>query len=403
MLLRSSSRKGFLIVTPLWQTLARWCVLVGALGLAMPYLFYPALLWGLGRGNRDKKKKEKKEKEKMETLAACRPKVSLVLTYVNEGPLLTERIENLFDTDWPHALLEVIAVSDDADSRSRESLREAAARRKVVVLDRKRAQGKTACQNAGVEAATGEVLVFTDANTRFTPRTLPRLVEALADPTVGCAAGRLEYDGPGGGETAYWSFETWLRQLEARVDGPIGAHGAVYALRRADYVPLPDEVLGDLVEPLLQRLIHGRRTAHVPEARAFETPPNGWRSVFRRKRRIFLRAWHSLRLLAPLANPWRHPLPSIFFLGHKLLRWLSFVFLALLFLGLPLASTTGTPFVLLGEGGFFAIALLGLALGWEGLPLAAPLYLLCLWAAQAAAFAAWLRGETAARWVPQHG
>jgi hypothetical protein len=77
------------------------------------------------------------------------------------------------------------------------------------------------------------------------------------------------------GVGAYWRYEKWLRARESAIDSTLGATGAIYALRRACWHPLPDgTILDDVLAPM-RAVLDGWRVVFEPAARAFDvTAPN---------------------------------------------------------------------------------------------------------------------------------
>lgn len=57
--------------------------------------------------------------------------------------------------------------------------------------------GYYALKNAGANAATGEIVFFTDLDCHPGPNAIGALIEAFANPEVACVAGRSMYDGSG--------------------------------------------------------------------------------------------------------------------------------------------------------------------------------------------------------------
>src|SRR4030095_12136241 len=112
--------------------------------------------------------------------------------------------------------------------------------------------GKTAAQNAAVAVAAGEIILFSDATTAYSPDVLRQMVPNFADSSVGCVAGRLEYIDPsksstGRGAVSYWNYELLLRRYESRVCSLIGASGCLYAVRKSAYKTLRDEACSDFL------------------------------------------------------------------------------------------------------------------------------------------------------------
>lgn len=320
------------------------------------------------------------------------------------GHRIRQRVEDLRGNGYPLDRLQILAISDgplpgrenlERDLRSPRPL--AGGGHDVSVAELPEPAGKTAAQNAAVKLATGEILVFTDADTRLRRGALAALVRPLADPEVGCASGRLEYVGSSM-EAIYWAYESWLKWAENRLGSLLGANGALYAVRTRDYASLPSFALADLAEPLYQ-LCQGRRTVWVPAAVALEELPEApARGTFARKRRIALRALSTLPLIAPVLNLKARPAVALLFLSHKVLRWFTWA---------PLIGLYFSAFVLSADPFFARVALAQLAFYfygagiYAGLPMAAlPAYVTEVAAAQLVATGQWLAGRREPAWRP---
>src|SRR3954454_2905590 len=113
-----------------------------------------------------------------------RKTVTVLVAAHNEEEVIEAKIENVRWTDYPQSQIEIVVVSDGSTDGTAEAARRAGADR---VLDLPRV-GKITALNAGVEAASGEILVFTDADSLFRPETLEQLSANFADPSVGCVS-----------------------------------------------------------------------------------------------------------------------------------------------------------------------------------------------------------------------
>ena len=290
--------------------------------LLYTYLFFPIVLFLLSLF----KKSSPLPKDKDE------PMVSAIFSYVNEDlDTVTERIECLLDNGYEK--LEVLVVADGKSNIPLTNLRDKYKELPVTILESLEHRGKTAAQNLAAKEAQGEILLFTDANTKFSKGAVKQLVCTLSKDDVGCAVGQLTYQGRGA-EASYWSIENWLKILESRFYSILGANGAIYALRRCHYIELPPFALSDFVEPILILLFHDKKTVFVPRALAFEDVPRGYGTTFTRKGRIVLRALKSLPLIVPALNPLRNVRLAYLVWSHKILRWSS----AFLVLGLLLGA-----------------------------------------------------------------
>lgn len=201
--------------------------------------------------------------------------LSIVLVVANEEKRIAARIENLLASDWDLERLELIVVSDGSEDRTPEIVEElAVARPNIKLLRLSSRQGKANGLNQGIAMAKGEVIIFADARQHFPTDTIPRLVKALEASGVGAVSGRLVVGGGGSavgqGVGSYWEMETRLRHAESQVDSCIGCTGAVYALRKELFRPIPpDTLLDDVVIPM-QVVLQGWRVLYEPDALAHD-------------------------------------------------------------------------------------------------------------------------------------
>jgi hypothetical protein len=336
------------------------------------------------------------------------PSLTVIFSFVAEGSgesgldpetaaSVRRRVADILACGYPRERLRIVAVGDGATAGVEGLQAEFEAQGEpVLVLALAVRRGKTAAQNLAVRHAAGDVLVFTDADTRFLPGALEAVVRPLRHPDVGCVSGRLTYEGASM-EGLYWRYEMALKQAESRLHSLIGANGALYALRRADYAELPDWALSDLVEPLYQ-LFEGRRTALALDAVAVEAVGLQPGEAFRRKRRITLRALGSLLLVMPALDVMRRPLTALLFVAHKLLRWFSW----LPALGLAVSSAALSSQPPYGWAAAAQAAFYGYGAGARlGLPGAAlPAYIVEVVVAQLAAGVDWVAGRRLVTWPP---
>jgi len=252
--------------------------------------------------------------------ASFRPRVTVVIAAFREAATIAGKLESLAQQRYPAELIDVVVACDGSDDGTPEVARAAAerslcGRAQVLALPVRR--GKPQALNAGVAAATGEVLVLTDARQPLSPEAIEALVEDLSDETVGAAGGELVLggDAPAG---AYWRYEALIRRWEGASGSTVGVSGALWAIRRALWQPLPGEtILDDLLQPMRVRLA-GRRVCFEPRARAFDTAAPSKRE-FQRKVRTLSGNFQLLLLEPRLLSPWANP-SWLDFVSHKLCR-----------------------------------------------------------------------------------
>lgn len=251
------------------------------------------------------------------------PFVTLVVAAYNEEASIAEKLENILALDYLREKLQVIVASDGSTDRTNEIVARYADRG-IALLPLPRV-GKAAALNAAVAAATGEILVFSDANSLYAPDALRALVRPFADPQVGGVAGNQVYVTPGEaspsgeGERGYWSFDRWLKFYESEAGNTISATGAIYAIRRHLFQPVPEGVTDDFVTSV-RVIAQGYRLVFAPEAVAYEPVAKTEKVEFGRKVRVITRGLRGVWMVRELLNPFRYGFYAVQLFSHKVLR-----------------------------------------------------------------------------------
>jgi cellulose synthase/poly-beta-1,6-N-acetylglucosamine synthase-like glycosyltransferase len=336
------------------------------------------------------------------------PSVTVIITAYNEERDLAAKLENTLALDYPQASLEVIVASDCSSDRTDEIVREFAAR--GVRLHRQPERlGKTAAQNAAVEQARGEIILFSDATTLYQKDVLRALMPNFADATVGCATGRVIYtdsaeSSVGHGTRSYWSYEFLLKKHESSVCSLIGVCGCLYAVRRSAYVPLYHEACSDFI--IATKMVEqGLRAVYEPDAVCMEETNERAGKELKVRVRIITQTFSDLWRNRAMLNPLRSGFYAIELLSHKVMRYLVPLFLiAILAATITLAPRSIFYAVaLIGQVGFYGAAFLAWLLERFGLHsrlLAIPQYFVLGNLASLIAFYKFLRGERYVRWEP---
>ncbi len=292
------------------------------------------------------------------------PLVSVVLVAFNEEQRITPRLKNLLASVWPAEKLEIIVVSDGSTDTTVTRVKELGDAR-VRVLDRRDRAGKAACVNVGVAEARGEIVVFCDARQSFAPETIRELVSNFADTEVGAASGELFIDpsasSVGGGVDAYWKLEKFIRAAESRWHSCIGCTGAVYAVRRALFEPVPDDTLLDDVVVPIGITARGYRVLYDTSAPAFDPQPLDPSRERARKQRTLAGNFQMLFRHPGWLLPWTHG-RWWQLISHKYLRIAAPVFMAVLLCANFFLRDAG-PFYaacLLAQCIFYGLAALGM-------------------------------------------
>ncbi|WP_420348100.1 glycosyltransferase [Pelagibius sp.] len=253
--------------------------------------------------------------------------LSLAFCAYNEAATLPEKIENLRRLRQAEPALEILAYSDGSADDTARLLEAEGDWIRVFASDQR--LGKSHGMNTLVQAARGDLIVFTDANVLVEPAALQAVRRSFMDPRIGCVCGRLVYTNPDEGATAatgalYWRLEESIKSLESRSGSTMGADGALFAVRRSLYPMVPPDIIDDMFVSL-SILCDGYRVVRDPELLAFERSATDSGDEFRRKVRIACQAFNCHRLLWPRLR--RLSRSDLFkYISHKLLRWFGIYF-----------------------------------------------------------------------------
>src|SRR5688572_10245906 len=295
---------------------------------------------------------------------AIEPVVSIVVGAYNEAERIDGRLENLLALDYPADRLEIVVGSDGSTDATVERARRYE-QFGVTVHEFATRRGKPAVLNAVTPIVNGDIVLFADARQRFEPGTLRALVANFADPQVGAVSGELILEPAAGAATAghgaafYWRYEKFIRQAESRTDSTVGATGAIYAIRRALFEPIPeDSLLDDMLVPL-RITRRGYRVLFEPAARAYDSTSASASQEFARKARTIAGNFQLLARERWVFNPFHN---RLWFetISHKALRLtLPLLHAALFAANVAAAGVSPYQWLLAGQLAFYACAIAG--------------------------------------------
>jgi cellulose synthase/poly-beta-1,6-N-acetylglucosamine synthase-like glycosyltransferase len=333
------------------------------------YFGYPLLLWALQAVFRSSRQTQPVE-----------PSVSLLVAAYNEAAVIADKIRNSLALDYPADKLEIVVASDGSKDATAEIVNSFVADtngERVRLLNYTQNRGKMAVLNDAVRELRGDIVAFSDASSMLAADSLRILVQSFNDPDVGAASGvyrllKKDQAQLGAQEDLYWKYETFLKVQEAKLGAFTGAHGSLYAIRRALY-PFPSEntINDDFTIPM-RILERGHRVAYEPAAVAYEEAHE--MEGFSRRVRITAGNIEQLREIKSLIWP---PRPFVLFclLSHKTGRLLVPVFMLIaLITNIILRGQFPYNWLLLGQGIFYGLAVLGAMISLKPKVLRLPYY-----------------------------
>jgi len=294
-----------------------WPILFWSSVIWLSYIYfgYPLLLWLAGFWN----------EFHPEFRDDYFPKVSVLISARNEEKDIGWKVSESLSWNYLPDRLELIIASDASEDRTDEILQSFKdSRLKYVRMDSR--VGKNEALNRLAQLATGDLLLFTDANTHIGKECLRGMVRYFADPRVGCVTGTEHTQtenqelAVSSGTRAYLNYELLIDQLESRVGSVIVCDGSLFAIRRSLFHQLQPDLANDLELPLWIGNA-GYALLCDPAAIAIETAMRSSREEYDRKRRIcgqgFLGLWRLRHCLRGFRT-WQ-------FFSRKVLRWLALI------------------------------------------------------------------------------
>ena len=338
------------------------------------------------------------------------PPVSIIIAAHNEVEVIGARLDNLLALDYPSDALEIVIASDGSTDGTDEVVAGYTGRGVRLVAPGR--VGKGAALEAAVALSSGEILVFSDANSQYAPDAVRALVRPFADPAVGGVAGNQVYlperksDATELGERGYWDFDRLVKRSQSAAGSVTSGTGAIYAIRREHFGPIPEGVTDDMLDTI--RVVDdGRRLVFAEDAMAYEPVAPSGELEFRRKVRVMTRSFRCLILMRRLFDPRRTGWYAIQLFWHKVMLRTAALPLVALAVVSPTLWGSGLLYRLatIGQMTCYALAAAGIAVVRRPVgrhpALAVPAYFTMVNIASLRALLNLVRGERIDRWVPE--
>ena len=251
------------------------------------------------------------------------PSVSFIITAYNEEARIKQKIENSLEQDYPKDKLEIIIASDCSSDKTDEIVK-SFKDKGIKLIRAPERKGKENAQKHAVDAAGGEILVFSDVATILKPNAISNIVDNFKDPSIGCVSSEdkfIDKDGNVSGEGAYVKYEMFLRKLESKVNTLVGLSGSFFAARREVCKNWAIDLQSDF-NTLLNSIKLGLKGISDPNSIGYYENIADEKKEFNRKTRTVLRGISVLMRNLSLLNPIKYGLFSWQLFSHKLCRWL---------------------------------------------------------------------------------
>lgn len=296
------------------------------------------------------------------------PTVTVMVAAYNEEDIIEQKIENTLQLNYPKDKIQLIFITDGSSDRTENII---SGYNEVTLLHEDVRSGKMAAIKRAIPYITGEITVFTDANTFLNTEAVNELVKHYQNPKVGAVAGEKRIlveasaDASSAGEGFYWKYESKLKKWDYALYSNVGAAGELFSIRTALYQPVESDTIIDDHMIAMRIAEKGSIIAYEPEAYAMETASADVKEELKRKIRIAAGGIQSILRLKKAANPFHNPVFTFQYISHRVLRWTItpfLLFLVLILNGVIAWNTQGAFYqVLFGlQVLFYLLSLVGL-------------------------------------------
>ncbi|MBT0585664.1 glycosyltransferase family 2 protein [Alteromonas oceanisediminis] len=290
------------------------------------------------------------------------PSVDVVLSAYNEESCITARIDNLLSLNYP-GTLHIYVASDGSTDQTASLLQTFSDNPAVTAMIHSENRGKVTVLNELVAHCSADFVVFTDANTEFEADTVQHLISSFTAST-GAVCGELKLYNPQNNEnrdSLYWRYEQFLKKHESSLGALLGANGAVYAIRRSLYRPLPTSTVVDDFCIVMNIKKQGFDVVYTDAAVAHEEVAPTLSDEYGRRVRIGLGNYRAF-----LANMWalspHHGILAWCYWSHKVLRWFAPHLMLIVFVSSWMLAQQPMYFLFaVLQLVFYAVALYGLS------------------------------------------
>ena len=248
----------------------------------MVFLFYFGYFWVLYLFH-------KRAQKKVKSLAFFYPTVSLIVPTFNEEKIISKKIQNIAELDYPNDKMEVIFVDGHSTDQTTNIIRREVEKYKksVRLISQDRREGYTRAIIDGFSESKGEIIILTDAASYHHLDAIKHLVKHFSNPQIGAVTGKEIILGNNKKigeelEQSYRFFYDFMRKAETEIDSTPDSKGEILALRRDIFNALAIRLKAspnasfDSCMPYEAKLM-GYRTVYDETAKYYEYAPSSFR------------------------------------------------------------------------------------------------------------------------------
>lgn len=272
------------------------------------------------------------------------PDIDIVMPIYNEADCIVQKLENLAALNYPLNKLNLYIGLDGCSDESLTLINDRLTTDRFQdischVINFPQNRGKIKVLNDLMSLGKADIVFLTDASALLPANAIRGLTSHFTQTDVGAvSAGYQLVESGQEGESAYWRYQTQVKQAESQLGSVIGAHGSCYALRRSLFRALPAETINDDFILPMNIISQGYRVIYDTEVVALELEGSSTTQDFNRRKRLSLGNIQQVFACADVLKP-HHGWVAFNFLFGKVIRALMPLLLALIFVSSALLSS----------------------------------------------------------------
>ncbi len=194
--------------------------------------------------------------------------ISIIIPCYNEEIYIENKINEILNLCLiiNPICFEIIIISDGPTDSTNEILKKYSTNRNIKVFEFNQRGGKANALNFGVSKSQFDILIFSDVRQTIKKGSFNVLLSHFSDPIVGAVSAKIEH----AGSSQIRNFINYLKLLENKTGSTIGVYGALYAIRKNNYIPIPVSTILDDLLISLNVLSQGKLVKFETEAIVYD-------------------------------------------------------------------------------------------------------------------------------------
>jgi poly-beta-1,6-N-acetyl-D-glucosamine synthase len=278
--------------------------------------------------------------------------VSLVLLSYNGKEYLKDKVKFLIRELSVFQQYELIIIDDNSTDGSKEELNSFRGNSNIKIVTKTRWKGIPDSMNTAVNLAKYEYIIFCDQRQKLSDNIIQRLVQPLRCKDIGAVSGCISHLDQQNRYSMIRRLENFIKSKESRAGSLIGVYGPLYAIKKACYSAIPDNIiLDDLYLSL--RILKTRQIRLLKDCRIFDENFSTLNDYKRARKYVsgFLQIMKEKSLVYNLNMK-----QKIMLAWHKYLRLFVPVFLFLCYVSAGVLAFKGVEYILI----FSILTIIGL-------------------------------------------